>query len=134
MNTDDIDKKIAEIDDCISGGIREISEDELISYSRWLLKQLKACREENEDLKDADKGRQALGRAFAKHAKVLLKQIKGALKLAENGTIGGDWHKMWVIDQMVRTLTGDGYDKWVKSFRNGEDGPNTYSWDVGVAP
>ena len=43
-------------------------------------------------------------------------------------------HKAWVIDQMVRVLTGDGYAKWVSNFRRGEQGADTYVWDQGTAP
>jgi hypothetical protein len=43
-------------------------------------------------------------------------------------------HKAWVIDQMVLALTGDGYAKWIANFRRGEQGPDTYSWDHGIAP
>jgi hypothetical protein len=70
------------------------------------------------------------------------------------GTEDGDHHKMWVIDQMVRALTGcpivtkttkDGfeyetqgrsaeYDKFLSDFADGEDGPHTFSWHVGIAP
>ena len=50
------------------------------------------------------------------------------------GQADGAHHKAWVIDQMVRALTGDGYDKWVASFRRGESGPNTYVWELGVEP
>lgn len=50
------------------------------------------------------------------------------------GAIDGAHHKMWVIDQMVRALTGNKYEEWVKEFCDGEDGPETYSWDTGVAP
>lgn len=58
-----------------------------------------------------------------------------ALELAENyGGFDGAHHKMWVIDQMVRALTGDGYGAWVRKYQNGEDGPNTYEWDEGIAP
>ena len=46
----------------------------------------------------------------------------------------GGHHNMWVIDQMVRNLLGDGYDKWVERFQSGEDGPETYCWDEGIAP
>lgn len=46
----------------------------------------------------------------------------------------GDHHKMWVIDQMVRALTGDGYEEFVRKYKNGEDGPETYEWDEGIAP
>jgi hypothetical protein len=50
------------------------------------------------------------------------------------GQIGGDHHKAWVIDQMVRALTGDQYEQWVREAKDGEDGPNTYDWDEGIAP
>ena len=46
----------------------------------------------------------------------------------------GDPHKVWVIDQMVRTLTGNGYADWVKAYNAGDDGPNTYEWEEGIAP
>lgn len=71
------------------------------------------------------------------------------------GGIDGAHHKTWVIDQMVRALTGcplveasstDGTHKWynfgeskeylalVAAACAGEDGPDTYEWDEGVAP
>lgn len=61
------------------------------------------------------------------------------------GGIDGGHHKTWVIDQMVRALTdcpitdetqgeSDEYKKLVADACNGEDGPNTYDWDVGIAP
>jgi len=43
-------------------------------------------------------------------------------------------HKSWVIDQMVRSLSGNDYEKVVKEARSGEDGDNSYSWDEGIAP
>lgn len=58
-----------------------------------------------------------------------------ALEIASQyGGFEGEHHKAWVIDQMVRYLTGDAYDSWIKDWRNGEDGPETYDWDVGIAP
>ena len=39
-----------------------------------------------------------------------------------------------VLDQVVRKLTGDEYLNWVVEHCNGEDGPNTYEWDEGIAP
>ena len=48
--------------------------------------------------------------------------------------IGGDHHKQWVLDQIVRELTGDNYNKWVADYEAGEDGPKTYHWDTGIAP
>lgn len=61
-------------------------------------------------------------------------RIDAALAMACFGTSDGEWHKAWVIDQMVRCLTGSGYEGWVKWYKAGEDGPDTYSWDEGVAP
>lgn len=74
------------------------------------------------------------------------------------GGIYGDHHKAWVIDQMVRALTdcpmvtesaidvhgksyeyeaqgeSEEYKKLVADACNGEDGAETYSWEVGIAP
>lgn len=50
------------------------------------------------------------------------------------GSTDGDHHKMWVIDQMIRILAGDNYDAVITESRNGEDGPETYEWDCGIAP
>lgn len=61
--------------------------------------------------------------------------IKEAVDLAvAYGGIDGSHHKDWVIDQMVRVLSGDEYDDVVRNACNGEDGPNTYEWDIGIAP
>jgi len=46
----------------------------------------------------------------------------------------GAHHKDWVIDQMVRALTGDGYDEFVRDACAGEDGPCTYGWEMGISP
>ena len=35
---------------------------------------------------------------------------------------------------MVRALTSDGYNEWVKKRCEGEDGPNSYDWEVGIPP
>ena len=50
------------------------------------------------------------------------------------GQIDGDHHKLWVIDQMLRALLGDKYDHTVEWYCEGEDGPDTYTWDVGTPP
>lgn len=50
------------------------------------------------------------------------------------GGIDDDHHKAWVIDQMVRVLAGDEYEEIVREACDGEDGPNTYNWNVGIAP
>lgn len=56
------------------------------------------------------------------------------LKTAHYGQIDGGHHKTWVIDQMVRIITGEGYGDFVKEYSNGEDGPDSYIWDTGIAP
>jgi hypothetical protein len=86
-------------------------------------------------------------------------RINSAIAIAiKYGGIDGDHHKAWVIDQMVRCLTGcpvveevakdcrgdeytyeslgesKEYLDLVKAAKDGEDGPDTYDWDVGCAP
>jgi hypothetical protein len=62
-------------------------------------------------------------------------KIDKALKVALRfGGIDGAHHKTWVIDQMVRILTGEGYEEWVKDANAGYAGPETYDWDEGTAP
>ena len=87
-------------------------------------------------------------------------RIEKALEFAETyASTDGEHHKMWVIDQMVRALTGcpmatleaydaghgqtyhyqgqgesEVYTRWVASFEDGEDGPETYEWDSGTPP
>ena len=62
-------------------------------------------------------------------------RIAAALDVANRyGNIDGEHHKMWVIDQMVRRLTGDDYQAWITAHKDGEDGPETYGWDIGIAP
>jgi hypothetical protein len=62
-------------------------------------------------------------------------RVQEALNIAERyGDTDGAHHKMWVIDQMVRALTGDGYRAWVLNAQYGEHGAGTYVWDAGVAP
>ena len=74
-------------------------------------------------------------------------RIQKALELAVRfGGIDGAHHKTWVIDQMVRALTGcpqvdgdsfgesDEYKRLVAEAKDGKDGPETYDWDVGIAP
>lgn len=46
------------------------------------------------------------------------------------GGIDGVHHKEWVIDQMVRKLSGSNYEQIVKDACDGE----TYDWSTGIAP
>ena len=61
-------------------------------------------------------------------AEVVLDTIK------EYGGIDGSHHKQWLLDLIVRKVTGDDYAKWVAEYEDGEDGPQTYLWDQGIAP
>lgn len=86
-------------------------------------------------------------------------RVETALAFAlRNGQSEGEHHKSWVIDQMVRILTGSSlvkatamdcnnkeytflergeskeYLEFVAAARDGEDGPETYGWDIGIVP
>ena len=62
-------------------------------------------------------------------------KIQAAIDLAvKYGGNDGAHHKDWVIDQMVRVLAGEKYEEIVREACDGEDGADTYSWEVGIAP
>ena len=85
-------------------------------------------------------------------------RIQQALKEARGNGYDGAHHKTYAIDQMVRALTGcpviqkqaidyEGnpytfeamgesaeYLAWVAAYRAGEYGPDSYSWETGIAP
>lgn len=62
-------------------------------------------------------------------------RVQKAIELAvRHGDTDETHHKAWVIDQMVRVLAGDRYDDIVRKAKTGEDGPDTYDWDIGIAP
>jgi len=75
------------------------------------------------------------------------------------GSIDGAHHKTWVLDQIARILHGTPviakmakwdsgdqelrlnlgeptpeYLQWAEEMKEGEDGPNTYDYDCGIAP
>jgi len=50
------------------------------------------------------------------------------------GGIDGGHHKQWLLNEIVKAITKDGYEKWVREYEDGEDGPKTYFWDTGIAP
>ena len=84
--------------------------------------------------------------------------IRRALVFARTyGSIDGAEHKQWIIDQMVRALldcpitdmpyvlkdrvyyrqiqvASAAYDAWVADHNSGEEGPNNYAWEEGLAP
>lgn len=63
-------------------------------------------------------------------------KIANALEIAARGRVDGAHHKSWVIDQIVRALTGspEAYAAWVREAKAGVHGPDTYEWDEGIAP
>lgn len=52
----------------------------------------------------------------------------------EYGQTDGEHHKAWVIDQIVRIITENNYDKWVQHYEYDEETDENYFWDVGIAP
>lgn len=82
--------------------------------------------------------------------KEALANIDGALAVAARYSgIDGAHHKAWVIDQMVRALTGCPYSlsvhvgsygtcpeylDYVARYCTGDDGPETYFYDPGTPP
>jgi len=61
--------------------------------------------------------------------------VNRALRLAfDYGTVDGDHHRTWLIDQMVRVLTGEDYERWVEAFNVGDDDPDANEWPTGIAP
>ena len=64
----------------------------------------------------------------------LIKKITDTIEMAfMYGQTDGSHHKTWVIDQMIRILTGDQYESFIEDFETGENG-DEYSWDIGIAP
>ena len=62
-------------------------------------------------------------------------RVKDALDVAkEFAGYDGGHHKQWVIDKMVRALTGDDYEEWVRQFNYGDEGEDTYLWEEGISP
>ncbi len=53
--------------------------------------------------------------------------------IQQYGDMDGSHHKQWLLDEIVQVLSHD-YKQWVKDFEDGEDGPKTYVWDIGIAP
>jgi len=60
---------------------------------------------------------------------IAAERIEAALNIAfERGQCDGGHHKMRVIDDMVRALTGDQYNTWVEAYTEGGE----WEWDTGI--
>lgn len=75
------------------------------------------------------------------------RDLEAAIEIAVRFSgIDGMHHKNWVVDQMVRALCGcslsekedyienEKYLDIVRRAKNGSDGPDTFDWDIGIAP
>lgn len=70
------------------------------------------------------------------------KRVNATLEIAfRYGQSDGAHHKAWVIDQMVRALTGctkdkesDAYKDFVITYCNEEGSEGAYTWYFGIAP
>lgn len=70
--------------------------------------------------------------AFAIEA---INRVHNTLSMAiQYGQFDGEHHKAWAIDQMVRRLTGDQYNSVVAEACDGDDGPDSYTWELGIPP
>jgi chemotaxis methyl-accepting protein methylase len=63
-------------------------------------------------------------------------KIKEVLSLIyQYGGIDGSHHKQWLLNKILETLLeGEEYNEFITEYCDGEDGPNTYFWDKGIAP
>lgn len=50
------------------------------------------------------------------------------------GRVDGEHHKQWLLNKIDKTIAEEKYNEWVSDYNSGEDGPNTYEWDEGIAP
>ncbi len=77
-------------------------------------------------------------KAFLANAHQLLElrgRIAAAMNIiAEFGGVDGAHHKAWVIDRVARVLMDNQYKSWVADLRSGENGPESYDYDEGIAP
>ena len=65
--------------------------------------------------------------------------IKTALEFAfEYGNVEGQYHKQWVINEMIRSLLGsqEAYEAWIHDYEKALPGSDAegFEWDKGIAP
>lgn len=53
---------------------------------------------------------------------------------AKYGTVEGEYHKSWVLDQIIRSLTGKQYEKFIEKARELSKDPDNAVWDEGTVP
>lgn len=66
------------------------------------------------------------------------KIIKAIEMLVSYGSEDGSHHKMWAIDQAVRILAGDDYERVIDQWKRDPHEPDNeelwHEWDEGIAP
>ncbi len=74
---------------------------------------------------------------MSKDIQTLEERIENALNIAWSyGQTDSDWHKAWVIDQMVQALCGsnESYGKWIAAYESPLSDGDYYVWNKGIAP
>lgn len=125
-----------------NGGIRSAWKgNRMLAYFVVVRDQLNwtilACHDLSEDLEPKTEIAQPPTEALNATAEPLdaIQRRDAALNLAHRfGGFEKAHNKAWVIDQMVRILSGDEYETWVTAQKAGENGPDTYRWDNGICP
>lgn len=110
------------------------------------------------DNEDVDWLESAFSHAYKERDEIASRVASALEYINSYGGIDGGHHKMWVLDQVVRALTGcpmvtrtakdykgqeytyevqgenEEYKEWVRQHNDGEDGPDTYCWNEGIPP
>ncbi|WP_274644371.1 hypothetical protein [Pseudomonas serbica] len=124
------------------GGIRSVWKGRrLLAYYVVLRDQVNwtilACHDLSEDLEPKTETAPARAEEPSNVAEPLdaIQRRDAALSLAAQfGMCDEPYHKAWLIDRMVRVLSGAEYEAWVAERKAGVYGPNTHRWDVGLRP
>lgn len=121
---------------------KDVANEKDVEFIRQMIKEYRTFGDlYNSDFEDTEKIYKALEIILSernqdkKRIQELEEEREKVLDLIfEYGQIDGDHHKTWVIDQIVRMLTKDKYNEWVKNYVYDEETGDVYSWDKGIAP
>jgi hypothetical protein len=125
-----------------NGGIRSAWKgNSMLAYFVVVRDQLNwtilACHDLSEDLEPKTETAPAPAKEPSNVAEPMdaIQRRDAALSLAAQfGMSDEPYHKAWLIDQIVRVLSGAEYEAWVAERKAGVYGPNTNRWDVGLRP
>ena len=97
---------------------------------------LKNCLNDEYNFKNATrkKDKEAIETLLTAYEKEKEKNNNVLGLIFEYGQTDGEHHKAWVIDQIVRIITENNYDKWVQHYEYDEETDEDYFWDIGIAP